>query len=65
MTKNRPGPKCKPAGATKQRHNVMLTREVAEAARQIGYGNLSAGLEIAVKRHAHFIQPDITPDKTD
>lgn len=64
-TKNRPGPKCKPAGTTKVRHNVMLSPDIAEAARQIGYGNLSAGLELAVKHRAQFIPAEIKQDKSD
>ena len=44
------GPKPQPAGTTKRRHSDMLTPQLAEVLRQIGDGNLSAGIAIAVQQ---------------
>ena len=46
----RPGAGRKPTGINTFRYQAMLTPELAEKARRIGAGNLSAGLRLAIEK---------------
>lgn len=48
-TPKRPGRPRTDASATMTTHPVTLTRDLAEKARRLGNGNLSAGVRIALE----------------